>query len=239
MKSSLISFSLAYALGKLKEFPSANSASVENLNTSTRDGFVFVSDPDGDAARRYRDIVDEILGRAWPLKRMLVTSPASGEGKTITSVNLALALAEKGISVFLVELTLTRPRYRYVFGATKLQGGVEAVLKGKVAPEAVTFQLGDTRVAVISVAEPMPDNDLLENRENLKRLLDYGKSACDWTILDVPSIEESKAIKELAAGAGPVVMVARSHKTKVEVFRRAARALGSDLDYVILNDIAS
>ena len=86
---------------------------------------------------------------------------------------------------------------------------------------------------------PMPSHELLEREGDLQRLLDYGESICDWTILDVPSIEESSAIKELAAEAGPVVLVARSHKTKVEIFRRAATALGSDLDYVILNDLAS
>ena len=240
MRSSLISFSLAYALTRLRELPlPSRPAPPEDLNMSPKDGFVFVSDPDGKAAHRYRDIVDEILARAWPRKRMAVTSPASGEGKTITAVNLALALAEKGHSVFLVELTLTRPRYRYVFGGTDSQGGVESVLKGQAKPEDVTFQLGDTRVGVTSVSIPMPDHRLLERSENLRRLFEYGESAFEWTLLDLPSIAESTAIKELASQAGPVVMVARSHKTKLEVFRRAASTLGADLDYVILNDLAS
>jgi len=241
MKSSLISLSLGYALTKLREFPLQlpEPAHAEVLNMSTKDGFVFVSEPDGEAAHRYRDMVDEILARAWPRKRMVVTSPASGEGKTVTAVNLALALAEKGLSVFLVELTLMRPRYRYVFGATESQGGVESVLKGHAKPEDVTFRLGETKVGVTSVSSPMPDHRLLEQGENLQRLVEYGESDFDWTILDMPSIGEFKAIKDLASKAGPVVMVARSHKTKLEVFRRAAHTLGSDLDYVVLNDLAS
>jgi hypothetical protein len=56
--------------------------------------------------------------------------------------------------------------------------------------------------------------------------------------LDAPSVEGCTAVKELAAQAGPVVMVARSLKTKLEIFRRAAKDLGSSLNYVILNDIA-
>ena len=169
---------------------------------------------------------------------MLVTSPASGEGKTVTSVNLALALAEKGFSVFLVELTLTRPRYRFVFGGNSSLG-VESVLAGSTTPEEATFQLGETRVGVCSVASRMDDDELLDRREQLDELLKYGATHFDWTVLDVPSIDESKSVKDLAAQAGPVVMVARSNKTKVEVFRRAAHTLGNDLDYVILNDLAS
>ncbi|AXC11805.1 Tyrosine-protein kinase EpsD [Acidisarcina polymorpha] len=206
---------------------------------SAKDGFVFVTDPEGEAARRYKQIVDEILGRAWPRKRMLVTSPAPGEGKTVTSVNIALALAAKGHSVFLAELTLMRPRYRFVFGAPPTLRGVESVLRGEATPEEVTFLLGETGVAVTSVGAPMPDNELLNKRASLHKLIAFGESKCEWVILDVPSIEESPAVKELASQAGPVVMVARSYKTKLAVFRKATNTLGSDLDYVILNDIAS
>jgi Mrp family chromosome partitioning ATPase len=249
MRSSLISFSLAYAFARVKEFPqfsslafpskaASESQQTSALNTSAQDGFALVTDPEGEAAQRYRAFVDEILGRAWPRKQMLVTSPASGEGKTLTSVNLALVLAERGLTVHLVELTLNRPRYRYVFGAPDSLRGVENVLKGEVSPEEATLQLGDTRIAVSSVGRPMPDNELLQEGDNLRRLIGYGESTCDWTVLDAPSVEGCTAVKELAAQAGPVVMVARSLKTKLEIFRRAAKDLGSSLNYVILNDIA-
>jgi len=248
MRSSLINFSRAYEYAKTKAFFERSAAleplpdprsNLTTLNTSNRDGFVLVSEPAGKAAQRYRDIVDEIMARTWIRKRMLVTSPTCGEGKTITSVNLALTLAEKGHSVFLAELTLMRPRYRFVFGSPSTMLGVESALRGEASPEQITFQLGDTRIGVASIATPRPNNDLLKEEENLDRLLKFGEAACDWSILDVPPLHECPAVKELASQAGPVVMVARSCKTKLEVFRRAALTLGNDLDYVILNDIAS
>jgi succinoglycan biosynthesis transport protein ExoP len=234
MKSSVISLSLSNAITRLREFPVSTA-----LNTSTKDGFVVVSDPNSIAAQRYSDIVDSILAGPWPKQRMLITSPAPGDGKTLTAVNMALALAAKGRSVFLVELTLTRPRYRYVFRADSSHRGVESVLKGEADPADVTFQLGDTRVGVASVANAMPNDDLLMRSDNLQKLLDYGESSLDWTILEAPSINESRVVKRLATAMGPVVMVARSHQTKVEAFRRATATLGNDLDYVILNDVAS
>jgi len=256
MKLSLISFSLAYAYTKIREFPQFaprsstlavppfSSETVQGggeasiVNTSAKDGFALVSDPEGEAAQRYRDFVDEMLGRAWPRKRMLVTSPGSGDGKTLTSVNLALTLAERGLTVFLIELTLTRPRYRYVFGAPDSLRGVESVLRGEVSPADASLRLGETRIAVSSVAKPMENNDLLNQSDNLRKLIEHGETSCDWTVLDTPSIDSCAAVKDLAAEAGPVVMVTRSQKTKLEVFRRAANILGNDLDYVILNDIA-
>jgi len=208
------------------------------VNTSEKDGFVLVSDPDGDAAHRYREMVAAIIRGPWPKRRILVTSSASGEGKTLTAVNLALVLGEMGRSVFLAELNLMRPRYRYVFGRPSEARGTESVLQGEASPEEVTFQLGDTRIAVASVANPMPNNDLLRRQEKLAQLFEYGAKTCEWSILDVPPIHECSAIKELASCAGPVVMVARARQTKLEVFRSAALALGNDLDYVILNDVA-
>lgn len=248
MKSSPIRLPLAHVLDKLRQFPAKvqtarhlqeSGERSSALNTSPKDGFVFVSEPDGEAARRYRHIVDEMLGRVWARKRMLVTSPDAGEGKTVTSVNLALALAEKRFTVFLVELALMRPRYRFVFGAPPSSVGVESVLRGEVAPSDAIFQLGDTRVAVASVGAPMQNDDLLRRRGNLQRLLEFGDSVCDWTVLDAPSVNGCPAVADMAAQAGPVVMVARSRATRLEAFRAAAKTLGSKLDYVILNDAAS
>jgi hypothetical protein len=115
---------------------------------------------------------------------------------------------------------------------------VESVLKGQIQAEEITFQLGDTRIGVASVAMPMPSNDLLKETARLDTLLKLGERDFQWTILDVPSVSEYPAIGELAAQAGPVVMVARSRKTKMKVFRQAAAELGADLDYVLLNDVA-
>jgi protein-tyrosine kinase len=207
------------------------------LNTSAKDGFVFISAPRSEAADRYRRIAAAVIGGDWPRKRILVTSPGSGDGKTLTSVNLALALSERGQSVFLAELSLMRPRYRFVFGSPSA-AGVESVLKGQIQAEEITFQLGDTRIGVASVAMPMPSNDLLKETARLDTLLKLGERDFQWTILDVPSVSEYPAIGELAAQAGPVVMVARSRKTKMKVFRQAAAELGADLDYVLLNDVA-
>jgi Mrp family chromosome partitioning ATPase len=150
-------------------------------------------------------------------------------------MNLALAIAEQGHSVFFVELNLKRPRCRYVFGSPPARG-VESVLLGEATPEEVTFQLGDTRIAIASVAAPMPDSLLVRPGPNLDKLLAYGESGYQWSILDLPPLEDCPAIREIATQAGPVVMVARSRRTKLNVFRRAAAALASDLDYVLLND---
>lgn len=241
MKSSLNSLSSTQALpGKRVLAPQGKIHDLTvpaGVNASRKDGFVFVSDPKSEAAARYRNILAEIQGRIWPRKLMMITSPGSGEGKTLTAVNLALALDEKKSTVLLVELTLNRPRYRFVFGAPSVARGVEAVLRGDTEPGDVTFLLGDTGVSIMSVGSPMPDNRLLEGNRYVEKIIEYGHANFDWTILDVPSVNESRAVSELATQAEPVLMVARSHRTTVERFRKATHTLGRNLDYVILNDM--
>ena len=162
MKSFPNSLSHAFAVAKAKAAPqwtvpeprsAASGPSIVHapveLNTSKKDGFVFISNPRGEAAKRYRDIAAMMLAGTWPRKRILITSPGPGDGKTLNCVNLALALSERGQSVFLAELNLMRPRYRFVFGSPSA-AGVESALQGHVNAEDITFQLGNTRIAIAS-----------------------------------------------------------------------------------------
>ena len=79
----------------------------------------------------------------------------------------------------------------------------------------------------------MASNELLYAQSNLQALLAYGQQYYQWTMLDLPSMAEYPGIGELAAQAGPVVMVARSRKTRLEVFRRASVELGSPLELCV------
>jgi MinD-like ATPase involved in chromosome partitioning or flagellar assembly len=233
MKSLLNSLSLSRPLLKPKR---RAVGAAGTANTSRKDGFVFTFDREGRAASQYRAMRAEILNKKCERKLILVTSPGSGDGKTLTAVNLAFALEEKKLAVLVLELALTRPRFRYVFGKPPAASGVEAVLRGEASPEDVICQLGDTGVAAAAVNKTA-DHQLLTANRNLEKLLEYGERKYDWTILDAPDIGSYKGVKALASRAGSVVMVARSRQTHVDSFRDAVRILGEDLDFVILNDV--
>ena len=84
-----------------------------------------------------------------------VTGTTAGEGKTITAVNLALALAQDPSSwVFLVDLDLQRPRLGSYLGMS-YEYGLTDFLTGQAEIEQVVYDIGIKRLAVIPNASPV------------------------------------------------------------------------------------
>lgn len=87
-----------------------------------------------------------------------VTSPLQGDGKSLTSVNLALSLArEVTLSVILLELDLRRPSICEQFGVNPVVG-LSSYLDGKVELEQALFRpAGTERLAIL------PNTEIFEN----------------------------------------------------------------------------
>ena len=66
-----------------------------------------------------------------PRKVIVVTSSLPGEGKTTTVVNLAIALAQAGIRVLVIEADLRRPRVADLLGMER-NVGLTSVLSGRI-----------------------------------------------------------------------------------------------------------
>ncbi|MGA7538158.1 MAG: CpsD/CapB family tyrosine-protein kinase [Steroidobacteraceae bacterium] len=84
-----------------------------------------------------------------------VTGTAAGEGKTITAINLALALAQDPHAwVFLVDLDLQRPRLGAYLGMS-YEYGLTDFLAGQAQLEQVVYDIGIKRLAVVPNASPV------------------------------------------------------------------------------------
>jgi capsular exopolysaccharide synthesis family protein len=96
---------------------------------------IFPSDP-GDPARAYKMLRTQVLRRVRREHHRVIgiTSPADGDGKTLTCVNLALSLAaEPNQTVLLVDLDLHRPSVARILGLEQLghAGGIESCLRDR------------------------------------------------------------------------------------------------------------
>lgn len=156
---------------------------------------------------------------------LVVTSTLPGEGKTLTSVNLALALASTDQRVLLVDADLRRPAINVLLGARRLPGLSEALVHMSTPEEAIQRVHGQ-RLQLLAAGTPVLRNpaDLLATGA-MRDLLTALRGRFDRIILDTPpvgSIADALILSPLADG---VVLVAHSGKVTQSALLQALERL--------------
>ncbi len=160
-----------------------------------------------------------------PLRALLITSPAPREGKSLTTANLAVALAQAGRRVVVVDADLHRPRQHRIFGLRNNIGLTTALLEAR--PNLADL-LQETTVSGLRVltSGPLPPNaaELLGStrmRDLLGELLD----GADIVLLDSPPATALSDAAILSTQCDGVLLVLDSDSTRREIARRAVDGL--------------
>ncbi len=145
-------------------------------------------------AEAYRSVRTSLLlsGAGEPPRTIVVSSPSPGEGKTATSVNLAITLAQLGRRVLLVDTDLRRPKIHKVFLADGKKGGMSHYLAGIINFEDLLVQThGKVPGLSFITSGPVPPDpsELISSvrfDEFVERM--YREHAVDHIIFDSPPI---------------------------------------------------
>jgi succinoglycan biosynthesis transport protein ExoP len=176
-----------------------------------------------EAARSIRTNI-QFMSPDKPFRTLLVTSPGPSEGKTTVACTLAIAMAQAGQRVCLVDCDLRRPRLHRVFGKDSEAGLSVAILE----PGTVTDELLATDIPNLSVlpAGPVPPNpaELLQS-ERFSTLLASLRERFDRVVIDSPPVGPVTDAVVLAAQVDGTVLVIRAAKTSRESVVEARRAL--------------
>jgi polysaccharide chain length determinant protein (PEP-CTERM system associated) len=168
---------------------------------------------------------------------LVVTSAAGGEGKSVTALNLSLALSAslKG-RVLLLDSDLRRPQVDQYLGLKTTRGFSDLLAQtgGDIGP--YISKLGNLDV-IAGGAPPVNPVGLLASpqaRELLARLREEYR----LIVLDTPPIVPIADSHVLAGLADGVVIVVRARQTRRELFRRAIQSLSAaNVLGVVLNDV--
>ena len=188
----------------------------------------------------YQGVADRLLaGGWWNPRRIFVTSPTIGDGKTCTAFNLAWALTTRGASVLLAELNFERPRFCSVLGGLQIRFGVDCAMRRFASPADSVFLMGDESLGVAAVKNAMPRAELKIHLPLLASFLNWGHDRYDWLILDCPPVLSSGWNKWFRQYARPALLVVREQHTPEVQVRKVASRLGAGLKGVLLNDVTS
>lgn len=170
-------------------------------------------------------------------RTVLVTSPRPDDGKTTIACNLAIALAQAGRRVLLVDANFRRPVIHMHFPGVGGKGLSNLLIgDGSLANCAATTEIQG--LAVLG-SGPMPPNpgELLSGSQ-LRSFLSDAVGQYDQVILDASPVLLASEVSVAATGVDGVILVLRANENSRGVARRACRELaevGGHLFGVVLN----
>ncbi|HET7312386.1 MAG TPA: polysaccharide biosynthesis tyrosine autokinase [Mycobacteriales bacterium] len=156
---------------------------------------------------------------------LVVTSADDGEGKTTTAANLAMALAQDGQRVALVDADLRKAGLTKLLGA-KGRPGLSDVINGTASLDDVVVDFRDLFPFVPAGVLPANPAEMVGSAEMIKVLQDLSEVA-DVVLIDAPpALAVTDAVVLSALVDGTLLVVRHGHSDKGHVANAARRLHG-------------
>jgi tyrosine-protein kinase Etk/Wzc len=176
------------------------------------------------------------------IKVLALTSALPGEGKTTTSVNLALTLCQRGLSVCVIDADLRRPKLHEVFHLTR-EPGLSEVLRGMQTFEDAyrPVQIGENyQLAVLTAGAQGESPPALVGSTRMRTLITELRDKFDLVILDTPPVNILTDAALLGVNADGVIVVVRTGSTDAAALGYAMEQLNhvkAPAMGIVLNDV--
>ena len=192
-------------------------------------------------AESFRTLRTNLLFQAdgEPIRTLVVSSAIPGEGKTTTASNLAVAYAQQGLRVLLVDCDLRKPRVHELFRIERKPGVTELVLWQASLHETVRAFEAVENLHILPAGELPPNPTELLGGNRMREVLNTLREEFDIVILDTPPLSGGADGAILGAMVDGVLLVVRAGQTDREQVRHAGRQLatvGANLLGAVMND---
>jgi succinoglycan biosynthesis transport protein ExoP len=184
-----------------------------------------------------------VLDQTPQTKVVLVTSSTPGEGKTVSSCNLAIVSAKSGKNTLLVDLDMRRPQQRRVWG---IPDTTFDILNALSQPSYFLFEtlpiptpVENLDVIVSHSARESSPAELLGSQTVINFIL-WAREHYDRIIIDSPPLGSASDAMVLGGLADGVILVTRFNKSKKGIARAGLRRLtdcGANVLGIIVNDV--
>jgi succinoglycan biosynthesis transport protein ExoP len=170
------------------------------------------------AAEQYQNLRLKVerLQQTRGVRVVAVTSPGTSDGKTLTSINLAAALARgPGAKVLLIDADLRRPSVGSQLGLADAGDGLAGALGGESRGLAAVVRRVDGLhgLAVVPAGAPTHDVHELLRSARFEQLLHEARGAYDFVVLDTPPLVpvcDAAVMSRLVDG---LLVVVAAHET--------------------------
>ena len=179
--------------------------------------FVMEKAPKSIDAEAYRSLRSNIEYSSFDdeYRVIVVTSSVPGEGKSTTSGNLAIALAQSGNSVLLVDCDMRKPSIHKKFKISNAAGTAELLLRKKLFEEVANKYNENLTIITAGKIPPNP-SEMLASRA-MTAFIEEMKKEFKYIILYTPPLQAVTDAQVLSTKADGVLLVIRAGSTKREM----------------------
>lgn len=216
-------------LEKVSKIKEHDKLIVKRMSDSKVDpAVVSYFDPKALITEQYKILRTNILSmnKGKPPKCFVITSSLHGEGKTVTSLNLAVSMANavNKPKILLIDADMRRGRVHKCLGVTP-EAGLSTVLRGEASCEDALFNIDIENLTFIGCG-PIPENpaELLAS-DNMRKMLSDLRHRYDFIIIDSPPIIAVTDSGIIGSQVDGVFMVIQAGRTQRGIVKRAEELL--------------
>jgi capsular exopolysaccharide synthesis family protein len=215
-----------------------NGASKENPAE-----LICAHSPKSTASEAYRGLRTSILFSSADKKPrvIMITSAGPLEGKTLTSANMAVTMAQSHQSVILIDGDLRRPRLHQIFQISHKRG-LSGILVGTDAPADVIVETSIKRLHFLPAGHIPPNPSELIGSKVMERFIARLKKKFEIILIDTPpltAVTDAVALSQFVDG---VMLVLRTGITPRQVVKHSLEQLQTakaNILGVVLNAVST
>lgn len=190
---------------------------------AARYSIVALEDPKSPEAESFRVLRTNIQFSSLdkPIRNLVITSAAPGEGKSFVAANLAVVMAQAGKRVILVDADLRRPTQHKVFGLPNRIGFTDLVLSRSAEIAAATQSvLAQDNLAVITSGPIPPNPSELLNSRQAAYVIEQLAHQADFVIYDAAPAGAVTDSVILSTHMDAVILVIAAGSTRRDMITR-------------------
>ena len=210
-----------------KLLASRNASDPKSVNSQKSVEWIACHDTGSVSTEAYRNLRTSILLSAHkgnPPRSLLVTSSQKGEGKTTTAINMAIALAQTGAKVMLLDCDMRNPNVHKALNLRN-DAGMSTFLSGN-ADLSSLIQVSSIPNLSVVPSGPIPPNPAeLVGSPHMQEGLLLLQSLVHYVVIDTPPVLAVADARILGTVADGVIMVVKAGTTSKDAVRHTKQLL--------------
>lgn len=195
--------------------------------------------PMSDVSEAYRTLRTALYFSVARGKKLLVTSPAPGDGKTTTASNLAIAIAQAGQRTLLIDADFRKPTQHRVFELNNDKGLMDVLKKAQSIETVIRPTTIDGLDVLTCGSLPSNPAEVL-NSQPFRDLVNDLAQKYDHVLIDSPPVAPVTDAQILGGICDATLIVLRADKSNRKLAAHAKESLqsvGANILGVVVNDV--